>query len=66
MSDSELHSGNKVTHVFLSLSARTTSLIKLGNVTSESQNNPVSTNGVNSAMTLSVRILRKVKKSPKS
>ncbi len=32
-------------------------------VTSESQNNPVSTNGVNSAMTQSVRILRKIKKT---
>jgi len=38
---------------------------KLG-VTSESQNNPVSTNGVNSAMTQSVRILRKIKKDLES
>jgi len=38
---------------------------KLG-VTSESQNSPVSTNGVNSAMTQSVRILRKIKKDLKS
>lgn len=30
-------------------------------VTSESQINPVSTNGVNSAMTQSVRILRRIK-----
>ena len=38
---------------FLSLSARTTAIIKLEifGVTSESQNNSVSTNGVNSAMT---------------
>ncbi len=35
-------------------------------VTSKSQNNPVSTNGVNSAMTQSIRILRKIKKDPKS
>ncbi len=38
---------------------------KLG-VTSESQNNPVSTNGVNSAMTQSVRVLRKMKNDLKS
>ena len=38
---------------------------KLG-VTSESQNNPVSTNGVNSAMAQSVRILRKITKDLKS
>jgi eukaryotic-like serine/threonine-protein kinase len=35
--------------------------LKLG-VTSESQNNPVSTYGVNSAMTQSVKIVRKIKK----
>ena len=35
-------------------------------VTSESQNSPVSTNGVNSAMTQSVRIPRKIKKALKS
>ena len=38
---------------------------KLG-VTSESQNNPVSANGEYSAMTQSARILRKIKKAPKS
>jgi hypothetical protein len=38
---------------------------KLG-VTSESQNSPVSTNGVNSGMTQSVRILRKIKKGSES
>jgi hypothetical protein len=35
-------------------------------VTSKSQNNPVSTNGVNSAMTQSVRTLREIKKDLKS
>jgi hypothetical protein len=33
---------------------------------SESQNNPFSTSGVNSAMTQSVRILRKIKKTWKA
>ena len=52
----------------LSLSARIPPVIRLGKlgVTSESQNNPVSTNGVNSAKTQSVRILRKIKKELES
>src|SRR5581483_4107893 len=54
-----------LTLVYLSTHSAAHQTWELG-VTSESQNNPVGANGVHSAGTQSVRILRKIKKAPKA
>ena len=52
-------------HSYLSRRAQRRSLGSRFGVTSKSQNNAFSTNGVNSAMTQTLRILTKIKRAPK-